>query len=335
MTRKVLKIFLSLFVAIFFLWLAFREVNMPELWQQIRNIKIGWILPFTLILLGSHYLRAERWMLLLSDLQRRPPRSTLFAGVMVGYMLNYVLPRLGEISRPVYVARQLKLSTGNLLGTIVLERVIDLFCLIIFLLFITYYYVSDKQVISQIFGTESWNVNIYLVVPALISIIFFATWAGYQILRYLDEKNRIRYPFLKKLISFIKLFWKGLISVKDVRNWPLFILYTCGIWAGYTAMAYLPFRMLDLQLIYELGFMEALVITVISAVGFSIPTPGGIGSYHLFIQQSLWLLYSVPLVTALTYATITHAVSMLLVFLTGSVVLWFDKYHTLKSKFIR
>jgi glycosyltransferase 2 family protein len=142
-------------------------------------------------------------------------------------------------------------------------------------------------------------------------------------------------PFIKKLIAFVKMFWEGLISIKDVKNWPLFILYSFGIWTGYAVMAYLPLRMLDIHSIYNLGLVEAMVITVISAVGVSIPTPGGIGSYHLFIQQSMWLLYAVPLVTALTYATITHAVTMLLVFLTGGLVLWFDKYYTLKSKFVR
>ncbi len=335
MLRRALKILISLLIAIFFLWLAFREVDLPELWQQITTIKLGWIIPFTIAMLASHFLRAERWRLLLTDLDRIPPRSTLFAGVMVGYIFNNVFPRLGEVSRPVYVGRQLNISSGNLLGTIVLERIIDMACLIVFLLIISFYVISDQQVMNQIFGTEGWTVNIYLVFPTLILLLILGTWAGFRILRYLEKQNKIQNPFFSKFVEFATLFWKGLISVKDVKNWPLFLLYTGAIWIGYIIMAYLPFWMLDLHQLYNLGIMEAMVITIISAVGVAVPTPGGIGSYHLFIQQSLWVLFSVPLVTALTYATIAHGVTVILVFITGAAVLWFDKYYTLKSKFVR
>jgi glycosyltransferase 2 family protein len=335
MTRKVLKILISLLIAILFLWLAFREVNLPELWQQITEIKLWWIVPFTAVMMFSHYLRAERWMLLLNDFERKPPRSTLFAGVMIGYMMNNVFPRLGEVSRPLYVGRQMKLSTSNLLGTIVLERIIDLTCLIGFLIFISFYFISDQQIISQIFGTDSWTVNVYIIIPLILFILFFSVWAIFKLMIYLQKSDTVKNTFFTKLVEMTKMFWKGLLSVKEVRNWPLFILYTLGIWIGYTAMAYLPFIMLDLHQVYNLGFIEAMIITVISAVGVAVPTPGGIGSYHLFIQQSLWLLFSVPLVTALTYATITHAATVLLIFVTGAFVLWFDKYYTLKTKLVR
>jgi glycosyltransferase 2 family protein len=335
MARKALKILFSLLAAILFLWLAFREVDLPELWQQITEIRLWWLLPFTVVMMISHFLRAERWLLLLQDLENKPPRSTLFAGVMVGYMMNNVFPRLGEVSRPLYVGRQMKLSTSKLLGTIVLERIIDLVCLIAFLIFISFYFISDQQVIGQIFGTESWTVNVFIIIPLILILLFISIWAAFKLLTHLHQKGTIKNPFFTRFIEVTKLFWKGLLSVREVKNWPMFMVYTLGIWAGYTAMAYLPFTMLDLQLIYNLGFIEAMVITVISAVGVVIPTPGGIGSYHLFIQQSLWLLFSVPLVTALTYATITHAATVLLIFITGAAVLWFDKYYTLKTKLVR
>lgn len=335
MTRKTLRILVSLLIAIFFLWLAFKDVNFQEILHQIGNVKVGWIFPFIIVMLASHYFRAERWLLLLSDLEKRPPKSTLFAGVMVGYMMNYVFPRLGEVSRPIYVARQLDLSAGKLLGTIVLERFLDLGCLIVFLVIISFYFISDQELISQIFGTEGWTTSVYLLIPSFLLLLFLFTWAGYRLLWYLDERDIIHNPFLKKFIETSTLFWKGLISIRDVKNWPLFILCTLGIWIGYIVMAYLPFWMLDLHQEYGLGLIEGMVITVISAVGIAIPTPGGIGSYHLFVQQSLWLLFSVPLVSGLTYATITHGVTMILVIIFGAVILWFDKYYTLKKKIVR
>src|SRR5690625_7855462 len=87
----------------------------------------------TPVLVFRHYLRAERWKLFLPDPERKVLRSTLFAGVMLGYLVNYLVPRLGELSRPVYVARKNGLSPGKLIGTIVAERLFDLFVLLLLL----------------------------------------------------------------------------------------------------------------------------------------------------------------------------------------------------------
>lgn len=330
MTRRIVKIVASIVIAAVFLWIAFREVNPSELWAQMKDIRLYWIPPFVVVVFISHYLRAERWRLLLEDIDPKPLRSTLFAGVMIGYMINYIVPRLGEVSRPVYVARKMKLSSSNLLGTIVLERIIDLLCLIVFLLYISFYLVREKGIVSEVLGTNAWVTNVYILLPIAILMFILVVWAGYRVLLYVDARRQTSHPFLVKLVDIVKRFWKGLLSVKEVKNWPLFLIYSIGIWVGYGVMAYLPFWMLDLHTTYNLGVVEAIVVTVISAVGIVIPTPGGVGTYHLFVQQCLWLLYSVPLMTALTYATITHATTIVVVFLIGAGSLSFDKYYTLK-----
>jgi hypothetical protein len=96
-------------------------------------------------------------------------------------------------------------------------------------------------------------------------------------------------------------------------------------------MTYLPFYMMNMQDVYGLTFSDGIVITIVSSLGVSVPTPGAVGSYHLFIQQSLHLLYEVPLVEALTYATVTHAATIATVLLIGPLSLWWDKYYTLKN----
>ncbi len=333
--HRTIKILVSVAVGGLFLWLAFRNIQLEELWQQILSVNTSWIIPYIGALAVSHYLRAERWLLLLEDLEKKPPRSTLFAGVMVGYMLNNVIPRLGEVSRPVYVARRLKTGSGSLFGTIVLERIIDMSCLILCLLFISFYYVAEPNTISRIFGTDQWESQVYLVLPALIIAGVAAIWAAFKMIRRIDKTGAIENPLWSRFVEFTGRFWTGIKSIRKVRNWPLFVLLTLGIWTGYALMAYLPFWMLDLHLDYQLGLIEAIVVTVISAAGMAVPSPAGVGSYHLFVQQSLWILYSVPILSALTYATITHAMMVLMVFVTGGAALWFDKYYTLKMKLNR
>jgi uncharacterized membrane protein YbhN (UPF0104 family) len=101
MRIKALNITLSIAAALLFLWFAFRTIDIDELWQQILLVNYYWLPFFVVLLVFSHYLRAERWRLLLPDEFQHTERSTLFAGVMLGYVVNNIVPRLGEISRPV------------------------------------------------------------------------------------------------------------------------------------------------------------------------------------------------------------------------------------------
>jgi len=332
--RRVLNIIISVLIASLFLYLAFRDVDMASLREHLTRIRYGWILPYIAALTASHWLRAARWELYLPEMERQPPRITLFAGVMVGYMMNYVFPRLGEVSRPLFVARQTGESGSSLLGTIVLERVIDLFFLILFLVVISVWFISDGQMMGEIFGTESWSVSVWLAVPFVVTTLLLLVWGLDRLLHYLNSRPEV-HPLVEKLSEFLSLFREGVLAIRKLERWGLFTLYTAGIWLGYTLMAWLPFHMLDLHEQFGLGLVESMVVTTISAVGVAIPTPGGIGSYHLFVQQTLWLLYEVPLVSGITYATVTHAANLVVNFMVGGIALWYNKYYTLKEKLVR
>ncbi|MEX1010899.1 MAG: lysylphosphatidylglycerol synthase transmembrane domain-containing protein [Balneolaceae bacterium] len=331
-SRRLFQVLVSLLLALLLFWLAFREVNLQDLRVQLGSIRFGWLLPFTLALFFSHYLRAVRWNLLLDDSPAKGRRSTLFAGVMVGYLLNFLFPRLGELSRPLYVTSRTGANTGNLFGTIILERILDLVCLVLLLLFITLYVIKDPEVVGQIFGTGDWGQMLYFILPALLILFIVSVWGVYRLLLRLHREGRIHNPLLRKVIYLGLKFWEGLSSIRKVKNWPLFLISSAGIWVGYALMTYIPFWMLDLQVQYDLGIPEAVVITVISAVGMALPVPGGLGAFHLFVQQSMWALYSVPLATGLTFATVLHATNIVLVFLVCAAALWYDKYYTLLRK---
>lgn len=328
MKIRALNILVSVVIAAFFLWLAFRNIDLSELWDQIITVSYYW-LPFFVITMGfSHFFRAERWRLLLPDHQNIQ-RSTLFAGVMLGYVVNNVVPRLGEISRPVYVAKKGNMSAGNLVGTIVAERLFDLFIMLFLIVVTVFLLVSDISQLQQVFGVENWTSWHYAMIPLLFVALLLAIWSFYKLILLIDDKIEIQNPVLSKIISSGLSFGEGMISLKKVKNWPLFLLLTTGIWGGYIIMTYLPFFMMNMQQVFRLNLLDAVVLTVVSSIGVSVPTPAAIGSYHLFIQQSLWLLYEVPLTKALTYATVAHAVNVLFVFIIGPIALWWDKYSTL------
>ncbi len=97
-------------------------------------------------------------------------------------------------------------------------------------------------------------------------------------------------------------------------------------------MTYIGFFMFDMQGEFGLGFTEATVLTVVSAVGIAIPTPGGIGTYHLFITKALFIFYAVPEATGLAYATIAHAATLLLVMIVSPTLLAIDKFVVMKKE---
>lgn len=331
MRIKILNITLSVAAAILFLWIAFKSIDIDELWQQILLVDYYWLPFFIAILVFSHFMRAIRWRLLLPDEYQNTYRSTLFAGVMLGYVVNNIIPRLGEISRPVYVSKKTGLKSGILIGTVVIERIFDLITMLCIAMVAVFWLIKDLGTLESLLGLEGWSTIYYLFIPLLIGLLFFFIWIFYKLILYIDTNIDTQNPLLTKIISFGRSFSEGLISLKKVKNWPLFLFLTSCMWFGYILMIYLPFYMMELQADFGLNLWDAVVLTVVSAVGVTIPTPAGIGSYHLLMQQSLYMLYEVPLAKGLTYATVIHAITILAVFIIGPIALWWDKMVTMKN----
>tara|TARA_B100000989_G_scaffold298909_1_gene290967 strand:- start:15904 stop:16788 length:885 start_codon:yes stop_codon:yes gene_type:complete len=283
----------------------------------------------------SHYIRAERWRLLLGGTTLDAHRTTLFAGVMFGYLINIPFPRLGEISRPMYVAKQLGESNSKLVGTIVLERFIDVISMLIIMGLVAYFLLSDVDTLSRLFGVDLANSQVYsalfLNMWPLIILGIGLIFLGYFIFKRLSKTSH-KSIWLFNIKEIIAQFVEGLLSIKKLQQPLLFVGYTALIWIGYIAMMYIPLWMFDLHLRFDLGWADAAILTVASAVALSIPSPGGIGSYHYFISYSLGILYMVPDPTGLAFATITHAATMAMVILIAPAALAIDKFLLLQRE---
>ncbi len=316
--------------------MAFRNVEIEKVWHHIKNISYSWILPFAGVVLLSNIIRAERWRLLIEHEKEDISGVTLVAGVLTGYIFNMVTPRLGEVSRPVYVAKRENLSSSKMFGTIVLERIIDLATLIILLIGVFVYLIADYSLLEQIFGEETirfftkgiglsttFNLIIWGLIAAAAAFILLK---GIQFLAgRIDKVNE----WIELLKDFFVKFKDGLLAVRQVKRWWLFITHTILLWSCYTLMTFIPFYMFNMVSVYNLSILDALAVTVVSAIGISIPSPGGIGTYHYFVTQALLVLFAVPAATGLAYATVTHAATALLIILYTPIALGIDKWiHT-------
>lgn len=338
MIKRVLKIGLALALGGLFLWLAFRNVRLQEVLEYSKRIQFSWIIPFAISALFSHIFRAERWRLLIEHDKEELDRMTLFSGVLVGYVMNLVGPRFGEVSRPVYVANKEDLSTSKLMGTIVLERIIDVVVMAFLMVVVSVYLIADLKLLRKIFGDET--IEFFTSQPNLLTYGWFAFFillialAGYAVLKlllYLGTKFENIQQWIDRAKNALLMFKDGVLSARKVDRWGLFITYTVLIWFCYTLMTYIPFWMFDMQEVYDLSMLDALVITVISAIGIAIPSPGGVGTYHYFVKQSLLVLFAVPAVTGIAYATITHASMVIFVTSITPIFLFIDKWRTTKA----
>jgi len=332
--KTALKVLAGILVAGFFLWIAFKEVEFAQVIEASKTMSYGWILPFFLATLTAHFIRAERWRLLFNDKAKTPHRITLFTGVMVGYLSNIPFARLGEVTRPVYVARQVNESNSKLIGTIVLERIIDMLSLLLLMAFVVIFMISDPEILNNLFGIDITDskvlISFALTIGKYLGVAILSFGLIYAILRALSSKIEVIARGFEKFKEITKTFIDGVLAVKELKNWPLFVLYTALIWVCYIGMTYIPFWMFDMHSVYDLSYADALVLTMVSAVGIIIPTPGGVGTYHLFITKSLFLLYAVPETIGLAYGTITHASTLAVIIISTPILLAIDKYVALK-----
>ena len=104
--------------------------KMAEIKLALKNARLYLIAPVFIILLSSHYIRALRWRLLMEPMGYKPGKANTFFAVMVGYLANQAVPRLGEVLKCTLLARYEKIPADKLVGTIILERLIDAVCLL-------------------------------------------------------------------------------------------------------------------------------------------------------------------------------------------------------------
>jgi len=336
--KRFLKIGLALTLGGVFLWLAFRNVKLQDVWRYAQHIHFGWILPFAIAAMFSHIFRAERWRLLIEHEKEELDRVTLISGVLVGYLMNLVGPRFGEVSRPVYVAKKEGISTSKLMGTIVLERIFDVVVMVLMMAVVSVYLISDVSLLRQIFGDETIDfltnkssLFTYGWVALALLLIALLGYVTIKFILFLGTKFEWLQEWVDHTIEALHMFKDGILSAREVKNWWLFVLYTILMWSCYTLMTYIPFWMFNMQDVYHLNLLDALVITVISAIGIAIPSPGGIGTYHYLVKQSLLVLFAVPAVTGLAYATITHASMVIFVAIITPIFLFFDKLRSTKA----
>lgn len=318
--RTFLKYLFSALLTVLFLYLAFRQTDFEKLLVSMKNANYWWFLLFFALLMISHVLRSWRWRYLLEPIKPNIALNSLFSGVMVGYLVNNLLPRAGEIVRPYAIGKLESIPKSAALGTIVVERIMDTVSFLILVALMPLLYDGPLR------DTFPWLERTGVIVSSITFAIVFS-FVTLMIRRDLtDRLLRSMGKFLPQKLSLrvdkiAHSFLDGFLFLKRPDNFFIIVVLSIGVWVMYILMMYTAFYAFDLHL----GFRAAIVLQALVSIGFAMPTPGATGSYHVFASQTLSGLFFVPNEIALSYATLTHAVGFIGVTVVG--LFFFLKDH--------
>lgn len=319
--QSALRLVLVLGVLGFSVWYVATNIRWDALATAMSAARWEWLVLGVGATVLSHLVRAARWKLLIPE-GRTVPLGTAFNATIVGYFMNDLIPRSGEIVRPVMLARQRKLPTAGVIASVLVERLLDGITLLLILLGLI---VLESERFDALFAGRGYSrsavlTSILVPVGALALAIFLlvATPLGEKIVRSLTAPHRSR--LVQRTGALAGDFRRGL-RLGGVRDTFIIVLMTVAIWALYVVGLWSGVEGLALHR-YGIGPLQTVVVLAITALGITIaPTPGAIGVYHVFCTVALTELYSVPDGWAFAFAVVTHAVQYLTCVVLGGFIL--------------
>lgn len=332
--KKILLWIAGFLAGLFFVWLALRGLDLSRVGAYLSEMKKGWIIPFVVVSFAANALRGLRWRLLFQAPERIPAWPIITA-TLAGYAANVAVPRLGEVSRCGYLAKRTPVTLGEAVASVVIERTIDVVTLLVLLLAVMLFTISDPETVTSLLGMPA--AHVYRILGGVLGGVFAAGLAVYLLHRNKARFDRAvetiatRLPVTRKLFETGHHMLDGLVAVKHLQQWPRFILYTGGIWLLYACMSWIPFFAFDEPALNSLSLLDAFDVMVISSIGVVIPSPSGVGTYHFFTQKALTLLHGVSPEAALSYAVVAHAVMIGGILITAAVAVATDRLILKKS----
>ncbi len=314
---------IAFLVAGLLLYLALKDVDFGAMGQALRSANYWWLIPLIIVILLTHLLRAYRWQLQLEALPAEDGEAptavslgTAYISVWLGYMVNTAVPRLGEVVRAANLAKREKLSLTAVIGSVVIERVLDL-CFLAATLGISLILLLERPAIMNRYVVSPTRrllenlspVTVIAIVAGGIVLLLLAYLAVRKIKRH-DARGEDLFSRIRAMLSKFK---SGIMTLFRSERRIAIIVTSILIWVGYWIMVHLPFNLLRLVEPYGLSIADSFIVLAFGTIGFALfPSPGGTGSYHYVTIATLVYLLSMQQNDAAAYAVVNHAALSLL-----------------------
>jgi len=318
MIKKVLQFLLFLGIGVVILTLVYRSQNAAfqaqcltdgipadqcsltdKLLHDFSTVNVAWLLAVVAAFTLSNIFRALRWQMLLEPLGHQVRFSNSLLTILLGYFANLGFPRMGEVVRAGSLSRYERIPLERTMGTLVIDRLMDFLCLgaVVGLAFLL-----EGEALLRFFS-ENKNDDAgggLWTHPVVLAGLGLMAAAGAVVMFFWKKLAQI--PLVQKVLGLLQGFWEGLRSVLKLKHPTLFLLYSAGIWLMFYLQCY--FNMLAFAPTASLGAGAALMVFVFGTLGFVIPSPGGMGTFHALCIAGL-ALYGVSGSDAFSYANIS------------------------------
>lgn len=288
---------------------VYKGFDFSRLGAALKQMNWFWLLLSFVFEILSHIIRGLRWQQTLEPLGVHPKTSNCVNAVFLSYASNLVIPRVGEVSRCGVLSKYDGISFAKSLGTVVTERIVDT---LIVGLMVGATLLLQMNVFRSFFrktGTNIHAIEDFILSPSFLILILCIIGVGilfYYLLRTLS--------FFEKVKGVVLNVWEGVLSLKRVKNLPLFLFWSLAIWGCYFLQFYLTFFCFGFS--SGLGILAGFVLFAAGSVAVVVPTPNGAGSWH-FAVISMMMLYGVSAEDAGLFALIVHSSQTFLLILLG------------------
>lgn len=317
---KVLKFLGFAALGVLLLYFAFKGINLESLLEDFKNVNYLWVILSLVFAVIAYVSRAIRWRLIIEPLNFKPSVRNTFYSMMVGYLANFAFPRIGEITRCASLAKKEKIPVDKLIGTVIVERAVDLLTLLILLIILIIFrfetfgsFFRDSVFIplqDKIVSTLNFSFYIWIALGMVVIAIPIFYFSFRQKLSEIKVVVRIK--------DLIKGVIEGLKTVYKMKKRWAFIFHSLFIWLNYWLMTWVV--VFALPATSNLGIIDGLFLLVIGGLGMSAPVQSGIGAYHWIVSRGLVAVYgTITLEEGLVFATISHESQALLAIILGTL----------------
>jgi len=308
--KRILQILFPFLLGLGILWWMYRGTDWGEFRAALTSeMQWGWMLLSLAFGILPQMARAWRWRMALLPLGEKPRRCTCVDAIFVSYAASLVVPRIGEVTRCGTLKKYDGVSFSRSLGTVVTERIVDsLFMLVLtglaFLwqlpMFLTFLDTTGTDLgdILHRFTQAGYLVTLLCILTVIAAALI--------VMRRLGVFQRGR--------AFLQDLWQGILSLKDVKNFPLYLFYSALIWVGYFLHFYIAFFCFPFTA--HVSVAAAFLIFCVGTFAVLVPTPNGAGPWH-FAVKTMLVLYGVCESSAVLFVLVVHTVQTALVVLLG------------------
>ncbi len=312
--KQVLQVALSLGIALWIFWFLYRDIEFDSLQTQLASSNWFWIGTSLFVAWIGYWLRGWRWALLFRQESDQLPVSSnrAYHAVMVGYLVNLLIPRAGEVARCTVLTRNNGIPIGQAIGTVLVERSVDLLFMAgtFFLAFLL-----ERQLFVSLAGelvdlsalTSSLLRQLPLLLGGGVLFLFFL---------YLLSRKYRNHGLVNKLQLFFRQLLSGVLAIGRLKNPLGFWLSSVVIWIIYFLTMYTVSQ--GIGSAANLSGSQVLLVMVMGTIGMIAPVQGGIGTFHALVAYIL-VVFEVPEADGKIFAAIIHGTQMLLVIGVGLI----------------